>query len=151
MSPMCQLQVNIWDTANGNLTPACSLEAAAGSRVRSIAASADGATAVVVLFDSSVAVWDLRRRECTRVLQKRGQWHMPQVHSGGVNAGYLSPDAKHVLTASKVSDISICKNAQHRMDGLPHLIGKLRPCCSSHKVLYGKRVATAISVSTMLL
>lgn len=94
-------QVNIWDTADSDAAPACSLQAVAGSRVRSIAASADGATAVVVLFDSSVAVWDLRRGECTRVLQKRGQWHMPQVHSGGVNAGYLSPDARHVLTASK--------------------------------------------------
>lgn len=94
------VQVNAWDM--GSFTPACKLEPAAGSRVRSIAASADGATAVVVLFDSSIGVWDLQRGVCTRVLQKRGQWHLPQVHSGGINAAYLSPDSSHVLTISKV-------------------------------------------------
>lgn len=87
---------------DGRFEPVCKLAAAAGSRVRSIAASADGATAVVVLFDSSVAVWDLQQGACTRVLQKRGQWRLPQVHSGGVSAAYLTPDASHVLTVSKV-------------------------------------------------
>ena len=72
-----------------------------GSRVKSFAASADGTIAVIVLFDSTVAVWDLMRMECKSMLQKWGDRDAARVHSGGVNAAYLTPDGKTAVTVSK--------------------------------------------------
>ncbi len=50
----------------------------------------------------SIAVWDLQKGARARVLQRRGSTDAAQAHQGGVNAVYLSPDASHALTVSKV-------------------------------------------------
>lgn len=95
-------QVNTWDLSGDAPAPVVALPAVAGTRVKSFAASGDGALAVVVLFDSSIGVWDLRLSARTRSLQKRGAFNPSESHSGGINAVYLSPDASHALTVSKV-------------------------------------------------
>lgn len=72
-----------------------------GSRVKSFSASPDGSTAVIVLFDSTVAVWDLVTMQCKCMLQKWGDRDSTRVHSGGVNAAYLTPDGSTAVTVSK--------------------------------------------------
>ena len=44
-----------------------------GVRVKSFEAAADGRSALVLLFDSSVTVWDLRSGQPRAVLQRRGE------------------------------------------------------------------------------
>lgn len=61
----------------------------------------DGRKAVIVLFDSTVTVWDLEKKEQVAVLQKWGQRDAASGHSGGVNAAYMTSDGKKVLTVSK--------------------------------------------------
>ncbi len=74
-----------------------------GSRVKSVAASRDGATAVVVLYDSSIGVWDLGAGACRCMLQKRGARVPGAGHMGGVNAVYLTKDGRLAITVSKVA------------------------------------------------
>ena len=61
----------------------------------------DGKVAVIVLFDSTVTVWDLERQEPLTVLQRWGQRDAALGHTGGVNAALVSKDGKKVLTVSK--------------------------------------------------
>ena len=61
----------------------------------------DGCKAVIVLFDSTVTVWDLVKKEQVAVLQKWGQRDAASGHTGGVNAAYMTPDGRKVLTVSK--------------------------------------------------
>ncbi|KAK9840975.1 hypothetical protein WJX81_003475 [Elliptochloris bilobata] len=72
-----------------------------GVRVKSFAVAADGRTAVVVLFDSSVAIWDLAAGQQRAVLQRRGERDAAAGHTGGVNAALLTADGARVLTLSK--------------------------------------------------
>ena len=72
-----------------------------GSRVKSFAASRDGRTAVIVLFDSTVAVWDMETMQTRCMLQRWGDRDAARVHSGGVNAVYMSADNLHAVTVSK--------------------------------------------------
>lgn len=69
--------------------------------MKSIAVSADGVTAVVVLFDSTIAVWHLPSGSVRCMLQKKGERDSTRVHSGGVNAVYLTPDGRQAVTISK--------------------------------------------------
>lgn len=57
--------------------------------------------AVVVLFDSTVTVWDLHRQEPLTVLQRWGQRDSAMGHTGGVNAACVSSDGSRVLTVAK--------------------------------------------------
>ena len=54
-----------------------------------------------MLFDSTVTVWDLEKREQLAILQKWGQRDASSGHSGGVNAAYMTSNGKSVLTVSK--------------------------------------------------
>ena len=72
----------------------------AGYRVKSFAASADCRLAVIVLFDSTVAVWDMVNMECSCMLQSWGDRDAARVHSAGVNAAYLSPTGSRAVTVS---------------------------------------------------
>ena len=72
-----------------------------GSRVKSFAANANCRLAVVVLFDSTVTVWDTSSMECASLLQSWGDRDAARVHSGGVNAAYLTPDGSWAVTVSK--------------------------------------------------
>lgn len=72
-----------------------------GSRVKSLAVDAAATVAVVVLFDSTVAAYDLRTGECTAQLMKRGERDGVRVHSGAVNAVYLTRDGAAAVTVSK--------------------------------------------------
>jgi WD40 repeat protein len=72
-----------------------------GSRVKSIAYSADGSTAAVALFDSTVAVFDLATGKRLAQLIRRGDRDGTRVHSGGVNAVYLSRSGDVAVTVSK--------------------------------------------------
>lgn len=72
-----------------------------GVRVKSFSAAADGASAVAVLFDSSVTIWDLAAAQPRTVLQKRGERDAAAGHTGGVNAALLTADGRLVLTLSK--------------------------------------------------
>jgi len=57
--------------------------------------------AVVVLFDSTVTVCDLERKEPAVVLQQWGRRDEASGHTGGVNAGYIFKNGTKVLTVSK--------------------------------------------------
>ena len=72
----------------------------AGYRVKSFAASADCKLAVVVLFDSTVAVWDMVSMECICMLQSWGDRDAARVHSAGINAAYLTPSGSRAVTVS---------------------------------------------------
>ncbi len=92
-------KVFAWDLATGGLTTC--LAEQQGSRTKSMAFSADGNTAAVLLFDSTVAVWDMRMGACKAQLIKRGERDASRVHSGGVNAVYLTADGSTAVTVSK--------------------------------------------------
>ena len=64
---------------------------------------ATGATAVVVLYDSSIGVWDLAAGACRCMLQKRGARVPGAGHMGGINAVYLTKDGQRAITVSKVA------------------------------------------------
>jgi len=72
-----------------------------GSRMKSFACSSSGEVGAVVLFDSSLAVWDLVTGELRSVLQRRGDRDKTFVHSGGINGVLLSDDGLLALTYSK--------------------------------------------------
>lgn len=80
--------------------PMCSDADHAGYRVKSFAASADCRLAVIVLFDSTVAVWDMGSMECICMLQSWGDRDAARVHSAGVNAAYLTPSGSRAVTVS---------------------------------------------------
>jgi len=72
-----------------------------GSRAKSIAISADGSAAAVALFDSTVAVFDVASGGRLAQLIRRGDRDASRVHSGGVNAVYLSRSGDLAVTVSK--------------------------------------------------
>lgn len=78
-----------------------SMPAQQGSRVKHMAFDAACTTAAVLLFDSTVSVWDVTSGRCTAQLIKRGERDASRTHSGGVNAVYLMRDARTAVTISK--------------------------------------------------
>lgn len=72
-----------------------------GSRVKWCALSKSGSLALTVLFDSSMAVWDLTTQQLRHQLQRRGDRDPSRVHSGGVNSASFSPDERHAASAAK--------------------------------------------------
>ncbi|KAG2433079.1 hypothetical protein HYH02_012783 [Chlamydomonas schloesseri] len=78
-----------------------SMPAQQGSRVKHMAFDAACTTAAVLLFDSTVSVWDVASGKCTAQLIKRGERDASRTHSGGVNAVYLTRDASTAVTISK--------------------------------------------------
>ena len=83
----------------------------------------DGMVAVVVLFDSTVTVWDLEKQEPLTVLQRWGQRDAALGHTGGVNAAYVTRDGSRALTVSKDTTARIWDMASgaslHVLEG-PH-------------------------------
>lgn len=90
--------VKMWDCITGSCS--ATLPNHAGYRVKSFAASADCRLAVIVLFDSTVAVWDMGSMECICMLQSWGDRDAARVHSAGVNAAYLTPSGSRAVTVS---------------------------------------------------
>jgi hypothetical protein len=88
-----------WDLASG--TPQELLPAQLGSRTKSVAFDGAGTRVAVVLFDSSVVVWDLEAGTCLAQLIKRGERDPSRVHSGGVNQVLLTRDGRRAVTVSK--------------------------------------------------
>ena len=72
-----------------------------GSRVRAFAASADLDRAVIVLFDSSISVWELVSMSLACVLQTRGERDANFGHTSGVNGVAITRDGSQVVTVSK--------------------------------------------------
>ena len=68
--------------------------------MKSFAASADCRLAVIVLFDSTVAVWDMVNMQCSCMLQCWGDRDAARAHSAGVNAAYMSPSGSRAVTVS---------------------------------------------------
>jgi WD40 repeat protein len=66
-----------------------------------MAFSGDGSTAAVALFDSTVAVYDVASGARLTQLIRRGDRDASRVHSGGVNAVYLSRSGGVAVTVSK--------------------------------------------------
>ena len=92
-----------------------------GSRVKWCALSNSGRLALVVLYDSTMAVWDLTAQRLQHQLQRKGDRDSSRVHSGAVNAASISPDERHAVSAAKdqtarIWDLStgIC---EHVLDG----------------------------------
>ena len=81
--------------------PSVCLPAKQGSRTRFIHVSADGSAAVVLLYDSSMAVYDTASGELRCHLMQRGDRDAQRVHSGGVNAAYLTADGSRAVSVSK--------------------------------------------------
>lgn len=82
-------------------TSTVSLPDQMGSRTKCMAFNAAGTIVAIVLFDSSVQIYDLRSGECLASLMKRGERDASRVHSGGVNAVYLTASGSTALTVSK--------------------------------------------------
>jgi WD40 repeat protein len=80
--------VCVWD--NETLEPIRTMHALQGSRVKSAAFSGDCNLMAVVLFDSTVTLWDVSRDEAVWQPQQRGVRDKTMAHSGGVNGCFLS-------------------------------------------------------------
>ncbi|KAG2488814.1 hypothetical protein HYH03_012613 [Edaphochlamys debaryana] len=78
-----------------------SMPAQQGSRVKAMAFDAHCRMAAVLLFDSTVSVWDVESGKCTAQLIKRGERDASRTHSGGVNGVLLSRDASMAVTYAK--------------------------------------------------
>ncbi|GIM13509.1 hypothetical protein Vretimale_16605 [Volvox reticuliferus] len=78
-----------------------SMPAQQGSRVKHMAFDASCRTAAILLFDSTVSVWDVVSGKCTAQLIRRGERDATRTHSGGVNAVYLTRDGLTAVTISK--------------------------------------------------
>ena len=102
-------QISTWDLITKAQT--ATLPAVMGSRVKSLAISNDGRTAVVVLYDSSIGVWGLVEGTCRCMLQKRGARVPGAGHVAGMNAVYLTADGQLAVTVSKV-----CRSQMHSDD-----------------------------------
>jgi WD40 repeat protein len=81
--------------------PSICLPAKQGSRTKCTHVSADGSTAVLLLFDSSIAIYDARSGQLKCQLMQRGDRDAQRVHSGGVNAVYLTGDGSRAVSVSK--------------------------------------------------
>jgi WD40 repeat protein len=81
--------------------PSICLPAKQGSRTKCTHVSADGSTAVLLLFDSSIAIYDARSGLLKCQLMQRGDRDSQRVHSGGVNAVYLTADGSRAVSVSK--------------------------------------------------
>ncbi len=68
--------------------------------MKSLACSPDLSSATMVLFDSTITVWDLHATACTHTLQKWGQ-REGAAHASGVNAAVCADDGSRVITMSK--------------------------------------------------
>jgi WD40 repeat protein len=88
-----------WDLSSGE--PRELLPAQLGSRTKSVAFDGAGKRVAVVLWDSSVVVWDLEAGSCLAQLIKRGERDPKRVHSGGVNQVLLTRDGQRAVTVSK--------------------------------------------------
>jgi WD40 repeat protein len=88
-----------WEAATG--VAALALPEQLGSRTKWVAYDKECRRAAVLLFDSSVSVWDLQTQQCVSQLIKRGERDASRVHSGGVNAVYLTDAGDVAVTVSK--------------------------------------------------
>jgi WD40 repeat protein len=88
-----------WDMATG--TPSLCLQQKQGSRMKCMYLSADGNTAVVLLFDSTMAVFDTRLGQMVCEFMKKGERDAMRVHSGGVNGVLLTEDGSRAVSWSK--------------------------------------------------
>jgi WD40 repeat protein len=79
--------VAVWDAAS--MTELASMPAVMGSRVKFAAFSGDCLTVALVLFDSTVTLWDVPAREVIWRPQARAQ-RSGSAHTGGVNTCHLS-------------------------------------------------------------
>ena len=112
-------QISTWDLQTHSQVG--TLPAVLGSRVKSVATSGDGRTAVVVLYDSSIGVWDLDAGTCRCMLQKRGARVAGAGHMAGVNAVYLTTDGQLAITVSKVAtrQIKSCESLLRHREAYP--------------------------------
>ena len=72
-----------------------------GSRVKSIVVSPDGLQAVIVLFDSTVTVWNLETMELKSWLMRRAERDGVHVHAAAVNGVVMTMAGHKALTVSK--------------------------------------------------
>ncbi|KAG2499245.1 hypothetical protein HYH03_002824 [Edaphochlamys debaryana] len=77
------------------------LPAQQGSRVKAMSFDAACTSAAVVLFDSTVAVWDLATGRVASQLIKRGERDASRTHASAVNSVLLSADGGTAVTISK--------------------------------------------------
>jgi WD40 repeat protein len=88
-----------WDMASG--TPSLCLQQKQGSRTKCMHLSADCSIAVVLLYDSTMAVYDTRSGQLVCELMKKGERDAVRVHSGGVNGVLLTADGRTAISWSK--------------------------------------------------
>jgi WD40 repeat protein len=88
-----------WDMNTGQ--PVLCLQQKQGSRTKCMHLSADGHTAAVLQFDSTMAVYDTRSGELVCDLMKKGERDAMRVHSGGVNGVLLTADGSRAISWSK--------------------------------------------------
>lgn len=98
--------------------------------MRSFAASADLERAVIVLFDSSISVWETAGMSLAAVLQTRGERDANFGHSSGVNEAAISPDGGTVVTVSKDATARVWDadtgRGQHVLRGAPVFVAQLQ-------------------------
>lgn len=82
-------------------TPCLCLQQKQGSRTKCMHLSTDGTIAVVLLFDSTMAVYDTRSGELVCDLMRKGERDAMRVHSGGVNGVLLTADGSRAISWSK--------------------------------------------------
>lgn len=88
-----------WDMEVG--APSLCLQQTQGSRTKCMYLSADGNVAVVLLFDSTMAVYDTQSGELRCELMRKGERDAMRVHSGGVNGVMLTADGGKAISWSK--------------------------------------------------
>lgn len=88
-----------WNVATGRSV--ATMPAQQGSRVKSMSFDGQGRLAAVVLFDSTVTIWNIDTADVKCQLIRRGERDASRVHSGGVNAVYLTRDGTTAITISK--------------------------------------------------
>jgi WD40 repeat protein len=88
-----------WDMETG--TPCLCLQQKQGSRTKCMHLSADGTIAVVLLYDSTMAVYDTRSGALVCELMRKGERDAMRVHSGGVNGVLLTADGSRAISWSK--------------------------------------------------
>jgi WD40 repeat protein len=82
-------------------TPSLCLQQKQGSRTKCMYLSADGSIAIVLLFDSTMAVYETRSGQMVCELMKKGERDAMRVHSGGVNGVLLTADGSRAVSWSK--------------------------------------------------
>ncbi|KAL6761876.1 WD40-repeat-containing domain protein [Haematococcus lacustris] len=105
-------RVCCWEAGSGRAL--YGLQEQQGSRVKHMAFNADVSRVAIVLYDSSISVWEVESGTLVAQLMGRAERSGRNVHSGGVNGVLLTADGRRAVSWSKdctarVWDVDSCQ------------------------------------------